>query len=178
MNQYTTGLEVLKILENKESLTLDSARLATNISWVMSDIIPVTRDENTWDGLKVQGIKTYLINDSLTVRLNAFYTSFDGQIERFNQLPKKIRQELRELTGSCHNSESVKAIYEKGIYYYGESSSQLRYCILSIEKTPQLVGAITISAIVNIELYEALKKKGEAIKSYMEGHFNFLSDKP
>lgn len=174
--QYTTGLEVLEILENKESLALDSARLATNIAWVMSNIISVERDDNTWDGLKVKGTKTYLINDSLTVRLNGFYASFDGQIERFNQLPKKIRQELRELTGSCHNSESARAIFENGIDYYGESSYKLRYCILSIEKSYELLGAITISAIVNIELYEGLKKKGEAIKSYMEGHFNFLSD--
>ena len=177
-NQYTTGIEVLEILENKESLILDSARLATNIAWVMSDIIPVARDENTWDGLKVQGIKTFLINDSLTLRLNAFYTTYDGQIERFKQLPKKMRQELRELTGNCHNSKSAKSIFENGIDFYGESSYQLRYCILSLEETPKLVGAITISAIVHIELYEGLKKKGETIKSYMEGHFNILSDKP
>ena len=177
-NQYTTGLEVLKILENKESVILDSARLTTNIAWVLSGIIPADRDENTWDGLKVQGIKTFLINDTLTLQLNTFYTRFDGQIERFNQLPKKIRQELRELTGNCHNSESVKAIFEKGIDYYGESSYQLRYCIISLEKTPELVGSIAISAIVNIKLYEKLKKKGEAINSYLEDQFKFLSDKP
>ncbi len=177
-NQYITGLEVLKILENKESVILDSARLTTNIAWVLSGIIPADRDENTWDGLKVQGIKTFLINDTLTVQLNAFYTSFDGQIERFNQLPKKIRQELRVLTGNCHNSESVKAIFDNGIEYYGESSYQLRYCIISIEKTPELVGSIAISAIVNIKLYEKLKKKGEAINSYLEDQFKFLNDKP
>jgi hypothetical protein len=172
-NQYTTGVEILEILENKESFTIDSARMVTNIAWVMSDLIPVARDENTWDDIKVQGIKTYVINDSLTGQLNTFYAGFDRNIDRFEQSPKKFRQELRELTANCHNSNSVKAIFKNGVGYYGQSSSQLRYCVLSLEETPQLVGAITMSSIVNIELYKALKKEGETIMRYMEQYVDF-----
>jgi hypothetical protein len=167
-NQYTIGIEVLKALELKDSKAIDSVRIATYIGWNLSEVVPIDREENTWDGLKVLGKETFIITDSLKVLLNKFYANYDGQIERFNQLPKKIRQDLRELTGNCHNSNGLEVINKNGLDAYGTSSSYTRRCILSIEKTKQLVGSITISAIVNIKIYENLIKNAETIVSYME----------
>jgi len=171
--QYNTGINVLSALESKEIEVLDSVTLATNIAWNLSQIIPNERNENTWDAIKTQGAETFVIKDSLKVLLNRFYSSFDAQIERFNQLPKKVRQELREITGACHDRNSVKAIFENGIDFYGESSPQLRYCILSNKKIPKLIGAISISCIVNMRLNKELRKEIETIIDYMENEFNF-----
>jgi len=174
-NQYTIGIEVLKTLELKDSQVIDSVRIATNIGWILSEVVPVEREENTWDKLRVLGGETFIINDSLTSVLNRFYTKFDGQIERFNQLPKKIRQNLRELTGNCHDAKGLKAINKNGIDFYGASSPYLRHCILSIEKTPDLVAGIVISAIFNNKIYEDLIKDAEAIILYLEHNFDFLN---
>ena len=172
--QYTIGITVLRALELKETAAIDSVTLTRRIGWDLSQIIPVERKENTWDGLKVQGAETFIISDSLKGLLNSFYGAFDLHIERFNQLPKKVRQELRELTGTCHDGNSVQAIFENGIQFYGRSSPKLRYCILTNKNIPKLVGAISISSIVNIRLNKELKKEVEAVMSYMENQFNFL----
>ena len=166
--QYTIGIEVLKALEQKESQPIDSAKIATYLGWNLSEVVPVDREENTWDGLKTLGKETYIINDSLTVQLNKFYSNYDGQIERFNQLPKKSRQELRELTGNCHNAQGLEVIHENGVGFYGASSPYTRSCILSIQNAHEVVGAIIMSSIVNLEIYKNLIKNAEAILAYME----------
>lgn len=173
-HQYTTGIKVLRALEHKESAVLDSATLTSLIAWDLSQIIPVERKENTWDGLKVQGTHTYIINDTFKGLLNSFYGNYDIHIERFNQLPKKVRQELRELTGTCHDANSVQSIFENGIQFYGKSSFRLRRCILTNERVFRLVGAISVSAIVNMGLNKELKNENEAVLNYMENQFNFL----
>jgi hypothetical protein len=173
-SQYTKSIKVLKALEFKETVALDSVTLATEIGWKLTQIIPIERKENTWDGLKVKGTETFIFGDSLKVLLNNFYGAFDLNIERFNQLPKKVREELRLLTGNCHDYRSVKGVFENGIDFYGGSSPQLRYCILSNRKTSELVGAISLSCIVNIDLQKELKKEIEAVITYMENQFNFL----
>lgn len=172
--QYAIGFKVLNALELKETIKLDSATLATNIGWELTQIIPIERKENTWDGLKVRGTKTLIFGDSLKVLLNDFYGTFDLNIERFNQLPKKVREDLRLATGKCHDYSSVKGVFENGINSYGEFSPYLRYCILSNNKISELVGAVSLSCIVNIGLQKELKKEVETLISYMENQFEFL----
>jgi len=169
--QYHIGIEVLKALEQKESHTMDSVKIAKYLGWDLSEVLPVDRQENTWDGLKILGAETFLINDSLTKQLNAFYSSYDVQIERFNQLPKKSRQELREITGNCHNAQGLEVIYENGVGFYGASSPYTRGCILSIQNVQEVVGIITMSSIVNLEIYKNLIKNAEAILAYMEADY-------
>ncbi len=176
-SQYTNSIKVLKTLEFKETVALDSVTLATDIGWKLTQIIPIERKENTWDGLKVKGTETFIFGDSLKVLLNDFYGAFDLNIERFNQLPKKVREELRLLTGKCHDYSSVKGVFENGIDFYGGYSPQLRYCILSNGKTLELIGAISLSCIVNIGLQKELKKELEAVITYMENQFIFLPKK-
>ena len=170
-NQYTIGIEVLKALESKESQSMDSTKIANYLGLNLSEVIPVDREENTWDKLKVLGKETYLINDSFSVQLNKFYANYDGQIERFNQLPKKMRQDLREFTGKCHNSKGLEVIFNNGIDFYGASSPYTRHCILSLENTPELVGGITVSTIVNLKIYADLIKDAKAIMSYIEVNY-------
>lgn len=172
--QYKYGREVLRALEQKESKAMDSVDIANKAGWELTLIIPMMREDNTWDDLKVKGIETYIIKDSLTQLLNDFYANYDNQINRFNQLPKKVREELRMLTGYCNDSEGVQIIFEKGIDYYGASSPRFRKCILSNMDVPRLVSAVTLSAIVNIGLCEGLRKEAEAVKVYMEKHFRHL----
>jgi hypothetical protein len=169
--QYKYGMEVMRALEQKDSIAIDSADITNKAGWELSLIIPVKREDNTWDDLKVKGIETYIIKDSLTQLLNGFYESYDTQIERFNQLPKKAREEIRILAGYCNDSEGVRKIYEKGIDYYGNSSHRFRKCVLANEEVPKICSAITLSAIVHIKLCEGLKKEAEVVKGYMEKHF-------
>ena len=176
-NQYAIGFRVLNSLELKETIRIDSATLATNIGWELTQIIPVERKENTWDGLKVRGSETLIFGDSLKVLLNNFYGDFDINIERFNQLPKKVREDLRLETGKCHDYNSVKGVYENGINSYGEFSPYLRFCILSNDKIPALIGAVSLSCIVNIGLQKELKKEVQSVISYMENQFDFLQKK-
>jgi len=173
---YYLGLDVLKSLELKDSQTIDSVIVATSLGNNLSQVIPVDRHENTWDKFKVLGGDTFIINDSITTLLNSFYAKYDQQIERFNQLPKKIRQDLRELTGYCHNSMGIEAINENGLEYYGASSPQTRQCIISIEKAQELVGAIMITSIVNNDIYDDLKHNANNILSFMKDHYNFLNN--
>ena len=170
-NQYTIGIEVLKALEHKDSKIMDSVKIATYLGLDLSEVLPVDREENTWDGLKILGKETFLINDSLTKQLNKFYAVYDEQIERFNQLPKKARQDIRELTGNCHNSEGLELIYKKGVDFYGASSQYTRHCILSIDNAAQVVGLITMSAIVNLNKYENLIINAKSVKSYLETNY-------
>ncbi len=172
--QYKYGVEVLRAFEQKEGKAMDSVDITNKAGWELTLIIPMMREDNTWDDLKVKGIETYIIKDSLTQLLDGFYSNFDNQINRFNQLPKKVREELRMLTGYCNDSEGVQIIFEKGIDYYGASSPRFRKCILSNIDVPRLVSAVTLSAIVNIRLCEGLKKEAEAVKKYMEKHFKHL----
>jgi len=172
--QYNYGVEVLKAIEQKENKTMDSISIAKKLGWDLSELIPVMRENNTWDDLKVKGIETYIIKDSLSQLLDNFYANYDQQIERFNQLPQKVREDLRILTGYCHDSEGVVAIFENGVAYYGSSSPSLRHCIISNVEIPKLVSAITVSAIVNINLCKGLKQEAEAIERYMEYHFKEL----
>jgi hypothetical protein len=171
---YYIGLEVLQSLELKDSQPIDSVRIATSLGWNLSQVIPVDRDENTWDKLKVEGIETFILRDSITTLLNNFYAKYDKQIERFNQLPKKLRQDLRELTGHCHNSIGLEVMRENGIGYYGTSSPQTRKCIITIDKAQELVGAIMVTSIVNTKIYEELKNNADTILSFMKNHYNFL----
>ncbi|MCK5401792.1 MAG: hypothetical protein KAJ28_09165 [Flavobacteriaceae bacterium] len=173
---YYLGLDVLKALELKDSKPIDSVRIATSLGWQLSQVIPVDRDENTWDKFKVLGADTFIINDSITTLLNSFYAKYDKQIERFNQLPKKLRQDLRELTGYCHNSIGLEVMNKKGIEYYGFSSPQTRQCIISIENAQELVGAIMVTSIVNTKIYEELKYNANIILSFMKGHYEFLNN--
>ena len=173
---YYLGLEVMQSLELRDSQPMDSVRIATNLGWNLSQVIQVDRDENTWDKLKVQGIDTFILKDSITTLLNNFYAKYDKQIERFNQLPKKLRQDLRELTGHCHNSVGLEAMRENGIEYYGASSPQTRKCIITIEKTQEIVGAIMVTSIVNTKLYEDIKINADMILSFMKKHYDFLNN--
>jgi len=172
--QYKYGIEVLRALELKESKVMDSVDILNKAGWELTLIIPMMREDNTWDDLKVKGIETYIIKDSLTQLLNGFYERYDTQIERFNQLPKKVREELRLLTAYCNDSEGVQNIFEKGIDYYGASSPRFRKCVLANEEVPKISSAITLSAIVHIKLCEGLKKEAEAVHAYMEKHFKHL----
>jgi len=173
---YYLGLEVIQALELKDSQPIDSVRIATSLGWNLSQVIPVDRGENTWDKLKVQGIDTFILKDSITTLLNNFYAKYDKQIERFNQLPKKLRQDLRELTGHCHNSIGLEAMRENGIEYYGASSPQTRRCIINIDKAQELVGAIMVTSIVNTKIYEDIKINADIILSFMKDHYDFLNN--
>ena len=173
-DHYLFGMEVMKAKESKESGPIDSVKLATYLGWDLSQIIPVDRDENIWDKIKGLGTNTFIISDSLNHLLNDFYVKYDYQIERFNQLPKKLRQELRELTGYCHNASGLEVMKTKGIEYYGASSPETRKCILSIDKTQKLVGAIMVTSIVNTKLYEDLKIDANHILGYMRAHYDFI----
>ncbi|HMC01982.1 MAG TPA: DUF6090 family protein [Flavobacteriaceae bacterium] len=170
-NHYSIGIEVLKAIEEKDSKVMDSAQIATYLAWDLSEVLPVDRTENTWDELKILGKETFLINDSLTLQLNKFYANYDKQIERFNQLPKKARQELRELTGKCHNSKGLEIIYKKGVNFYGASSTYTRHCILSIENPSEVVGIIVMSSIVHLSIYEDLINNAESVNSYLEDNY-------
>ena len=172
--QYKYGIEVLKALEQKESKAMDSIDITNKAGWELTQIIPMVREANTWDDLTVKGIETYMIKDSLTQLLDGFYANYDTQIERFNQIPKKVREELRMLTAYCNDSDGVQTIFEKGIDYYGASSPRFRKCILSNKDVPRFVSAITLSAIVNIRLCEELRIEAETVKAYIEKHFKHL----
>ena len=172
--QYEYGIEVLRAFEHKDRKAMDSVDITNKAGWELTLIIPITREDNTWDDLKVKSIETYIIKDSLTQLLDDFYANYDTQIERFNQLPKKVREELRMLTAYCNDSEGVQMIFEKGIDYYGASSPRFRKCILSDMEVPRLASAIALSAIVNKRLCEELKKEAEAVQGYMEKHFKHL----
>ena len=169
--QYNYGLEVMKAIEQKGRKAMDSADITKKAGWELSKIIPVDRENNTWDDLKVKGIEMFIIQDSLTQLLNGFYGAYDTQIVRFNQLPKKVREEMRLLSAYCNDSGGAQIIFEKGIDHYGASSPKFRKCILTSEELPKICSAITLSAIVNIRLCEGLKKEAEAIKEHMETHF-------
>ena len=176
-DHYTIGLKVIRGLEdlNKKNLsTKDSIDMATHLGWNLSQVIAVDRDENTWDRLKVLGNESYIIDDSITMELNRFYAQFDKQIERWNQLPKKLRQELRELTGYCHNSNGLEIMKNKGVGHYGETYLT-RKCILSSDRPKELVGAIIVTSIVNTRLYEDLIDQSNLVLEYMDEHFPFLS---
>ena len=80
-------------------------------------------------------------------------------------------------TGNCHDYSSVKGVFENGIAFYGAFSPHLRFCILSNTKIPKLVGAVSLSCLVNIDLQKELKKEVEAVISYMENQFDFLQKK-
>ena len=164
-SQYAIAVEAMVAVEHMNSMSKDSARLVANLGWKLSEVIPVERERNTWDELKVKGTETHIINDSLKLRIDNFYERFDRQIERFNQLPNKVRQDLRELTGSCHTSETVKNIYKNGGSKYGADSPELQRCILSNKKAHALAGAIAISCVVNIAIYEELQDMAEHLKS-------------
>jgi hypothetical protein len=170
-NHYKIGIEVLKAIEQKDLQVMDSIKIATYLGLDLSGVLPVDRDENTWDGLRILGKETFLINDSLTIQLNKFYANYDSQIERFNQLPKKARQQLRELTGNCHNSEGLEIIYKNGVDFYGASSPYTRHCILSIENPSEVVGIIVMSSIVHLRIYENLITNAESVKSYFEDKY-------
>jgi hypothetical protein len=172
---YSIGLEVLQAIDNNDSTTIDSTKIATYLGWNLSQIIPVDREENTWDKFKVLGYNTFIIDDSLTIQLNKFYSKYDQQIERFNQLPKKLRQELRELTGHCHYAEGLEVMRKKGITFYGASSPKTRKCILSISKIRELVGAIMVTCIVNTKIYEELEAEADNLLSQMKGQYEFIT---
>jgi len=176
-DQYKAGMEVLEVFESSKLKKVDSTRIAYLIGWKLTNVISSERDDNTWDGLGVQGNQILIENDSLINLLNKFYTGFDRLNERFNQLPKKSRMDLRELVSQCHNTKDLKFYYENGIDNYGEASTNLLNCHLSIGILPKLVSSITISSIVSKEFYMEIKKIGQSILLYMEDNYQFLNEK-
>jgi hypothetical protein len=175
-NHYSMGLEVLKAMDLKDHSTKDSIKIATYLGWNLSQIIPVNREDNTWDKFRVLGYNTLIIDDSLTYNFNKFYSKYDQQIERFNQLPKKLRQELRELTGYCHNSKGLEFMREKGVELaYGASSPETRKCILSITKIKELVGAIMVTCIVNTKIYDELEAEADNLLSQIKKQYEFIT---
>ena len=175
-HHYSIGLEVLKAMDFKDHSTKDSIKIATYLGWNLSQIIPVNREDNTWDKFKVLGYNTLIIDDSLTYNFNRFYSKYDEQIERFNQLPKKLRQELRELTGYCHNAKGLELMREKGVELaYGASSPETRKCILSITKIKELVGAIMVTCIVNTKIYDELEAEADHLLSQINDKYKFIS---
>ena len=173
-DQLTTSVEVLNAIEHGILTSEDSSRVATSIAWDISQIIPVERERSIWDELRIRESEIHLMGDSLKAEIDQFYTSFDLQIERFNQLPKDVRQDLRRISALCHTSESILSIHENGVNTYGASSAILRHCILSNEKAYALVGAIAMSCIVNISIYDTLQERAEVLLSEMEAQFEFL----
>lgn len=171
--QYDTGIEVLTALEHKTEVPLDSVKVALNLGWHLTEVIPVERAENTWDGLKVQGLEIHTLKDPVAGLLNRFYAEYDAQIDRFNQLPRKVRLDLRELTGLCHDAEGIRVVNKNGFGSYG-ATAYGRQCILSIKKAPNLVGTIALSSIVHIKIYKDLKHSAETLVSEMEQQFDFL----
>jgi hypothetical protein len=174
--QYKAGIEVLEVFESKKLKAFDSIRIAYLIGWELTDVTSSERDENTWDGLGVQGNQILIENDSLIDLLNKFYTGFDRLIERFNQLPKKSRMDLRELSSQCHNTKDLKFYYENGVVNYGGVTSDILNCFLSNNILPKLVSTITMTSIVNQEYYMEIKKMGQSILLYMEDNFQFLNE--
>lgn len=172
-DHYNIGLEIMESVENnliKEFTSSDSLRVATQLGWTLSNVIPVDRNENTWDKLKVQGIDMYIIDDSLSTAITEFYSGYDEQIERFNQLPKKLRQDLREMTGYCHNAKGLEEMRKNGLKFYA-SSAYTRNCILSSNRIQELVGAIMVTSIVNTDIYRQMLEHGRSIINYMQGQF-------
>lgn len=172
-DHYNIGLEIMESVENnliKEFTSSDSLRVATQLGWTLSNVIPVDRNENTWDKLKVQGIDMYIIDDSLSTAITEFYSGYDEQIERFNQLPKKLRQDLREMTGYCHNATGLEEMRKNGLKFYA-SSAYTRNCILSSNRIQELVGAIMVTSIVNTDIYRQMLEHGRSIINYMQGQF-------
>jgi hypothetical protein len=174
--QYKAGMEVLEVFESKKPKVIDTIRIVSLIGWELTNVIPGERNENTWDGLRVQGNQILIENDSLIDLLNKFYIDFDRLIERFNQLPKKSRMDLRELVSQCHNTKGLEFYHENGLGKYGEAPSDLLNCHLSINILPKLVSSITMSAIVNKEFYMEIKKIGLSIILYMEDNYQFLNE--
>jgi len=166
-NQYEAGIEVLTIIDAEKPGTYDTIRLNNNINWVLTTGVFTERGENTWDGLKISGDQAIIRNDSLTVLLNAFYSHFDRLIENFNELPKKARLELREVSSQCHNKENLQGYYENGLENYTANRDELD-CILRIKDLSNMVRSVTISSIANLENFKYLNNEGKSVISYLD----------
>ncbi len=167
--QYEAGVIVLEALESQKQKVLDSSRIGYLIGWELTDIIPNTRNENTWDGLRVRGEQAIVQDDSLISILNTFYSNFDGLVERFNQLPKKARMDLREMVSQCHNSDELNRYNEIPIVEMEFYHSSLTWeCMFSIQKLHQFTSSITISSIVNRKLYAQIMNEAKSAISYLD----------
>jgi hypothetical protein len=105
---------VLKFLESNRPMGIDSSRIAYLIRQKLILFIPIENEANSWEGIKVLGSQSLIGNDSLVSRINKFYASSDALTERFNQLPKKSRMDLRELTSRCQNTKELELYYKNG----------------------------------------------------------------
>jgi hypothetical protein len=114
MEQYKDGMVVLKFLESNRPMGIDSPRISYLIRQKLILFIPIENEANTWEGIKVLGSQSLIGNDSLVSRINKFYASSDALTERFNQLPKKSRMDLRELTSRCQNTKELELYYKNG----------------------------------------------------------------
>ena len=176
--QYETGIEVMEALESKGQKVIDSARISHIVGSILTDVIPNTRNENTWDGLKIRGNLTLIRDDSLNTLLNTVYTSFDRLTERFNQLPRKVRMDLREIASQCHYTNDLKSMNGSTLEddMFGFLTSSNWKCILANNKLPKLASSITISAIINKKLYMKMRIETESAILYMENKYLFLND--
>lgn len=169
-NQYEAGIEVLTIIDAEKPGTYDTIRLNYNINWVLTTGIFPDRGENTWDGLKISGDQAIIRNDSLTGLLNAFYAHFDRLIENFNELPKKARLELREVSAKCHNKENLQGYYANGLENYTANRDELD-CMLRIKDLSNMVRSVTISSIANLENFKNLNNEGKSVITYFDENF-------
>ncbi len=175
--QYEAGIEVLEAFESQKYKEIDSARIAYLIAWKLSDIIPNYRNENTWDGLKVRGEQALVKDDTLISLINTFYKNFDKQLDRFNQLPRKARMDIRELASQCHNTYELSQLKETELtkmeIYHG---SLARKCIFKIKELHKLASTITITSIINEKLLLQMRSEIEFCIKYLGNKYAFLNN--
>ena len=167
--QRDDGIEVAEVLEHQDNHPITNPNLFKKIGFSLTTFIFVERNETAWDGLKASGKQAIIRNDTLANLLNEFYSGFDRLITNFNEIPKKARMDLRELIAQCHNSEDLKYYSENGPGIHVKNI-QNENCILSLDVLPKLVSSITMSSIVNIELFKDLKLKNQQTLSYIENN--------
>jgi len=178
--QRDGGLEVLKTLEQNDRHSITDQRFFAQIGYNLVYPIYVERNETTWDGLKATGQQNIIRNDSLTVLLNKFYTSFDGFVSKFNELPKKVRMDFRELVSQCHDSEDLLKNIGKGkgksigigIGDYIHTNYAME-CILDIKELPKLISSITATAIIIGRNFITVREQNKQVITYIE---NYLGD--
>lgn len=173
MEQYKEGMVVLKFLESNKPMGIDSSRIAYLIRQKLILFIPIENNANTWEGIKVLGSQSLIGNDLLVSRIN-IYASYDALTERFNQLPKKSRMGLRELTSRCQNTKELEFYYKNGFNNSESIDKETMRCTFLIDKLPNLIGTIIISAIVNREYSLETKKMGIELTQYLEDNYPYL----
>ena len=109
--------------------------------------------------LKSSGQLDILRDDSLSTMLGDFFYLFDARIENFNEIPRKSREQLRELVSSTHSSGELKILYEKQDWRSHTPYSNSRLVtILNHPSVEDIISSITISSIVNLEFFGELEE--------------------